>query len=59
MKRINNRKANENFNPDISIIKDLHLQLSLPSSLHSLSSSSQIPKIATWKDPRLEYLNIP
>ncbi|MGE0242609.1 MAG: hypothetical protein AB7F53_01795 [Nitrososphaeraceae archaeon] len=56
MKRIdNNHKANGNY-PSISIIKDLHLQLSLPSSS---SLSSQMPKIATWKDPRLEYLNIP
>lgn len=56
MKRSSNHKANGNY-PSISIIKDSHLQLSLPSS--SSSSSSQIPKIATWKDPRLEYLKIP
>jgi hypothetical protein len=38
----------------LSIIKDSNLQLSLPKS-----SSSQLPKIAIWKDERLEYLNIP
>ena len=56
MKRINNHQGSERYNSDISIIKDSHLQLSLPSSS---SSSSQSPKIATWKDLRLEYLNIP
>ena len=57
MKRINNHKANGHYNSALSIIKDSHLQLSLPSS--SSSSSSQLPKIATGKDLRLEYLNIP
>ncbi|MGE3859239.1 MAG: hypothetical protein AB7F53_04565 [Nitrososphaeraceae archaeon] len=38
----------------LSVIKDSNLQLSLPQS-----SSSQLPKIAIWKDERLEYLNIP
>jgi hypothetical protein len=37
----------------LSVIKDSNLQLSLP------QSSSQLPKIAIWKDERLEYLNIP
>jgi hypothetical protein len=43
--------ANENYYP-ITIIKDCHLQLSLPSSSQSL-------KIATWKDERIEHLDIP
>jgi hypothetical protein len=38
----------------LSVIKDSNLQLSLPQS-----SSSQLPKIAIWKDERLEYLDIP
>ena len=38
----------------LSIIKDSNLHLSLPTS----SSSLQLPKIAIWKDERLEYLNI-
>ena len=38
----------------LSIIKDSNLHLSLPKS----SSSLQLPKIAIWKDERLEYLNI-
>lgn len=38
----------------LSIIKDSNLHLSLPKSFSSL----QLPKIAIWKDERLEYLNI-
>ncbi|HET7643569.1 MAG TPA: hypothetical protein VFK40_08680 [Nitrososphaeraceae archaeon] len=53
MKRINNHKVNGYYNSDLSIIKDSHLQLFIP------SLTSQLPKIATWKDPRLGYLNIP
>jgi hypothetical protein len=50
---------NHNTNEDslLSIIKDSHLKLSLPSS--SLSSFSQSIKIAIWKDERLDYLDIP
>ncbi|HET9808041.1 MAG TPA: hypothetical protein VFP49_14160 [Nitrososphaeraceae archaeon] len=44
--------ANENYYP-ISIIRDFHPQLSLPPLL------SQTLKIATWKDERLEYIDIP
>ena len=46
-----NHNANEDY-PPLSIIKDTHLNISIP-------SSSQIPKIAIWKDERLEYLDIP
>ena len=51
MERVTDPKVNENYK--LSIIKDSHLQLSLP------QSSSQLPKIATWKDKRLEYLDVP
>ncbi|HJT84826.1 MAG TPA: hypothetical protein VJ697_10120 [Nitrososphaeraceae archaeon] len=37
----------------ISIIDDSNFQLSLP------SNHSKMPKIAIWKDIRLEYLDIP
>jgi hypothetical protein len=47
-----NHNANEDY-PPLSIIKDTHLNISIP------TSSSQIPKIAIWKDERLEYLDIP
>jgi hypothetical protein len=48
-----NHKDKEKY--PLSVIKDSNLQLSLPQS----SLSSQLPKIAIWKDERLEYLNIP
>jgi hypothetical protein len=43
--------TNEDY--PISIISDSNLQLSLP------SNQSKMPKIAIWKDTRLEYLDIP
>jgi len=54
--------VNYNTNEDspLSIIKDSHLKLSLPSSSSpSLSSVSQSLKIAIWRDERLDYLDIP
>jgi hypothetical protein len=51
MEEINN---NNNEDYPLSIIKDFHLPLSLPSS--SLSPSLNI---VPWKDERLEYLDIP
>jgi hypothetical protein len=50
MEGINNHNANEYY--PLSIIEDSYLQLSLPSSLI-------LPKITTWKDERLDYLEIP
>ena len=50
--------SNNNVNGyyPITIIKDLNLQLFLPSSFqHQLSSL----KITIWKDERLEHLDIP
>jgi hypothetical protein len=49
---------NHNTNEDypLSIIKDFHLPLSISQSLPSLFRSL---KIATWKDERLDYLDIP
>jgi hypothetical protein len=52
MEGTSDHKAKENY--PLSVIKDSNLQLSL-----SQTSSSQLPKIATWKDERLEYLDIP
>jgi hypothetical protein len=52
MDETSNHKDKEKY--PLSVIKDSNLQLSLPQS-----SSSQLPKIAIWKDERLEYLNIP
>jgi hypothetical protein len=50
MEGINNHDANEYY--PLSIIEDSDLQLSLPSPLI-------LPKITTWKDERLDYLEIP
>ncbi len=46
---------NDNENYPLSKIKDSDLHVSLPSSLLLL----QAPKIAVWKDVRLDYLDIP
>jgi hypothetical protein len=48
-----NYDTNDNY--PLSITKDFHSLLSLPLS----ASSSRFIKIATWKDERLEYLDIP
>ena len=48
-----NHDTNDNY--PLSITKDFHSLLSLPLS----ASSSRFIKIATWKDERLEYLDIP
>jgi hypothetical protein len=48
-----NYDTNDNY--PLSITKDFHSLLSLPLS----ASSSRFIKIATWKDQRLEYLDIP
>ena len=53
MDGINNYKANVDYLP--LIIKDSYFQLTLPDS----SSSLLLPKIAIWKDERLDYLDIP
>ena len=50
--------VNENYYP-LSIIKDSHLDLYLPSSLPSLSLLLGAPKITAWRDHRLDYLDIP
>ena len=50
---INNQNANENY--PLSTIKDSYLHLSLPSTSLLLLA----PKIAIWKDERLDYLDIP
>jgi hypothetical protein len=52
MEGTSDHKAKENY--PLSVIKDSNLQ-----SLSSQTSSMQLPKIATWKDERLEYLDIP
>ena len=54
MDGISYHNANENYS--LSNIKDSDLHLSLPSSLSLLL---QAPKIAIWKDERLDYLDIP
>ena len=41
-------------NEDYQHAKDSHFELSLPASLLFLS-----PKIAIWKDERLDYIDIP
>lgn len=43
----------DNVDYPISIINDSNFQLSLP------SDQSKMPKIAIWKDIRLEYLDVP
>ena len=43
-------------NEDYQLAEDSNFELSLPSSP---SSSLQSPKIAIWKDERLDYLDIP
>ena len=48
-----NHDTNDNY--PLSITKDFHSLLSLPLS----ASSSRFIKIATWKDERLEHLDIP
>jgi len=45
------------YYPITIVKKDSNFPLSLPPFQHQLSSSSL--KIATWKDERLEYLDIP
>jgi hypothetical protein len=44
-------------NEDYQLAEDSNFELSLPSS--PSSSSLQSPKIAIWKDERLDYLDIP
>ena len=44
------------YYPITILEKDSNFPLSLPPSQHQLSSSL---KIATWKDERLEHLDIP
>ena len=46
-----NQYDNEDY--QFSIINDSNFQLSLP------SNQSKMPKIAIWKDIRLEYLDVP
>jgi hypothetical protein len=46
------------YYPITIVKKDSNFPLSLPPSQHQLSSSSS-SKIATWKDERLEHLDIP
>jgi hypothetical protein len=55
MDGINSHRPNENY--PLSTIKDSYLHSSLPSSLSPLLSRT--PKIAIWKDERLDYLDIP
>ena len=55
MNGISSHNVNENYT--LSKIKDSDLHLSLPPSLSLLLL--QAPKIAIWKDERLDYLEIP